>query len=89
MQIWLVPVRIRGGAIISYMQEVEEQKSESKVLSSVTPNAQSAVADMYIYTYVYLYIYTHVSKFMCIYIYAYIHICVYMYIYIWQRLINP
>ena len=33
-----------GPLIISNKQRVGEQKSESKVLSPVTPNAQSAVA---------------------------------------------
>ena len=36
-----------GAPVISYKQKVEEQKSESKVKNPVTPNAQSAVADIY------------------------------------------
>ena len=55
--VWLMPMRIRGGPIISYKQKVGEQKLESKVENPVTPNAQSAVADIYIYIYIYKYIY--------------------------------
>ena len=65
----LTLVRIRGGPINKECKQIEKQKSESKVVSLVTPNAQSAVADMCVHTHVYIYTYIH------IYLYVYEESC--------------
>ena len=41
-----LPGRIRGGGYYKHMQKVGKQKSESRVWSSLTSDAQSAVADL-------------------------------------------
>ena len=61
----------QGGAYEGNSRITGYQKSERKLLSPVTPNAQSTVASIYRCVYIYVYLY--------IYIYSYVYANIYMY----------
>ena len=55
----------QGGLLYPVSKKLESKSRKAKLSSLVTPNAQSAVADIYMHIYIYMYISMH--------IYIYIH----------------
>ena len=49
-----------GGLLYSISKKTESKSRKGKLSSPVIPNAQSAVADIFIYTYIYTYMYIYI-----------------------------